>query len=113
MTITQKIHHFLLLALPVALLALLLPFLLAFDSVMYFVTRPTCLNCGSLGEYVRTSSLSVGMIAGIVSQLGVQYGQSIKDFFRKIGWVLPSLGDGLGGSGEKKAGYQLKDTHHG
>ena len=48
------------------------------------MTRPTCLNCGSLGEYVRTSSLSVGMIAGIVSQLGVQYGQSIKDFLGRL-----------------------------
>ncbi|MBP9798217.1 hypothetical protein KBC70_03670 [Candidatus Woesebacteria bacterium] len=110
MTRTQRVHHFLLLAIPVLLLALLLPFMLTFDSVMYFVTRPTCLNCGSLGEYVRTSSLSVGVIGAMVSQLGAQYGLSVRDFFMKMGWHLPSS---VGKKDDEKADYQLKDAHHG
>lgn len=109
MTATQKVHHFLLLAIPVLLLALLLPFMLTFDSVMYFVTRPTCLNCGSLGEYVRTSSLSVGVIAGMASQLGAQYGHHIQDFFKKMGWQLPSSAVQ---KDDKKADFKLKQSSH-
>lgn len=109
MTGTQRVHHFLLLAIPVLLLTLLLPFMLTFDSVMYFVTRPTCLNCGSLGEYVRTSSLSVGVIGAMVGQLGAQYGSQIRDFFQKMGWRLPTS---VGKKDDEKANYQLKQSSH-
>ncbi len=93
MKIMQRVQHAFLLVIPVLLLALLLPFLLAFDSVMYMITRPTCLNCGSLGEYVRSSSLSARIIAGMATQLGQKYGEQIKEVFGRHFQLKKSTND--------------------
>ena len=43
---------------------LILPFILAFDTLVYFITRPACLSCGNLLEFLKSASLSVGLIGG-------------------------------------------------
>lgn len=114
MNVMQRIHHFLLLAIPLLLLTLLLPFLLAFDSIMYWITRPTCLNCGSLGEYVRTSSLSAVMIGSMLSNAGQRYGTDVKLFFERMGWKWSSPVERKHASNTnmKNGDYQLKESPH-
>lgn len=41
---------------------LLLPLILLFDIVYYWSTRASCLNCGSIGEFMATSSLSAHLV---------------------------------------------------
>jgi hypothetical protein len=110
----QRLHHILLLIIPGLLLALLLPFLLAFDSIMYMVTRPTCLNCGSLAEYVRNSSLSAVMVGGMINQLGHQYGGHIKEAFAKVGLRFGPTGmdQQKGPSALNQQDFQLKKSSH-
>lgn len=50
---------------PLLFLVLILPISFTFDSLNYWMTRPTCLNCGSLVEYLKTSSLSAAMVAAV------------------------------------------------
>lgn len=55
----ENIPKKILLFLPILLI---LPFVIAFDSLMYFITRPSCLNCGNLVEFLKTASLSVFLL---------------------------------------------------
>lgn len=48
---------------------LLVPFLVLFDSLIYFITRPSCLNCGNLIEFLKGASLTVFMLGNIGYQL--------------------------------------------
>lgn len=48
---------------------LLVPFLLIFDSLVYFITRPACLNCGNLVEFLKEASLTVFLLGGAGYQL--------------------------------------------
>ncbi len=43
----------------------LLPFLLSYDSIIYFLTRPTCLNCGSLVGFIQSHSLTAFMLTSL------------------------------------------------
>ncbi len=45
---------------------LILPFLLTYDSLTYFITRPTCLNCGSLLDFLKNASLTVFLLGGTI-----------------------------------------------
>lgn len=56
---------------PLLIILMLLPFLLAFDSVMYWVARPSCLNCGSLSGFLQSSSLSVFVVSSFIGELGI------------------------------------------
>jgi hypothetical protein len=47
-------------------LIFLLPLLVAFDVIIYFATRSSCLTCGNIGEFIRTSSLSFFTVVGFV-----------------------------------------------
>ncbi|OGK15346.1 hypothetical protein A2774_03370 [Candidatus Roizmanbacteria bacterium RIFCSPHIGHO2_01_FULL_39_12c] len=42
---------------------LILPIVILFDSLMYMITRPSCMSCGSLTEFLKTASLSVFLLA--------------------------------------------------
>lgn len=44
---------------------LVLPFVIAFDSLTYFITRPSCLSCGNLVEFLKSASLTTFLISGI------------------------------------------------
>ena len=44
---------------------LILPFILAFDTLVYFITRPACLSCGNLLEFLKTASLTVFLLGGV------------------------------------------------
>lgn len=56
---------------PVLIILALMPVLLAFDSIMYWVTRPTCLNCGSLTGFLQNGSLSVFVVSNYIGELGI------------------------------------------
>jgi hypothetical protein len=56
---------------PLILIVALLPVLVAYDSVMYWLTRPSCLNCGSLGSFLQNGSLSVMMVSTYVGEIGL------------------------------------------
>lgn len=45
---------------------LILPFVMAFDSLIYFITRPSCMSCNTLPEFLKTASLSVALIGNMV-----------------------------------------------
>lgn len=51
--------------LPFLVLLLAAPLLLLFDTVYYMLVRPACLNCGSLGEFVKNASLTVHLFSTI------------------------------------------------
>jgi len=34
--------------------------------LVYFITRPACLNCGNLLEFLKTGSLSIALIGGFI-----------------------------------------------
>lgn len=55
---------------PLIIILALMPLMLAYDSVMYWVTRPSCLNCGSLGSFLQNGSLSVMMVSKYIGELG-------------------------------------------
>jgi len=44
---------------------LILPFVIAFDSLIYFITRPSCLTCGNLVEFLKTASLTVFLLGSV------------------------------------------------
>jgi len=44
---------------------LLIPFIIIFDSLVYFLTRPACLNCGNLIEFLKNASLTVFLLGGV------------------------------------------------
>ncbi len=44
---------------------ILIPFIIVFDSLFYFITRPSCLNCGSIVEFLRSSSLTVMFLGSL------------------------------------------------
>lgn len=48
---------------------LVLPFVIAFDSISYFLTRPSCLTCGNLLEFLKSASLTVFLLTGVGYQL--------------------------------------------
>ncbi len=56
---------------PLVIVVAVLPFALSFDSLMYWLTRPSCLNCGSLVGFLQTNSLTAGMIVGLVGQVKI------------------------------------------
>ncbi len=41
---------------------LVVPFLVLFDTVFYFITRPSCLSCGNLLEFLKGASLTVAFL---------------------------------------------------
>ncbi|OGK23980.1 hypothetical protein A2954_07440 [Candidatus Roizmanbacteria bacterium RIFCSPLOWO2_01_FULL_37_12] len=41
---------------------LILPIVIAFDSLIYFITKPSCLSCNTLPDFLRTASLSVFLL---------------------------------------------------
>ncbi len=47
-------------------LILVLPFVVIFDTLVYFITRPACLNCGNLVEFLKSASLSVFLLGGVI-----------------------------------------------
>lgn len=51
-----------LLILPVLLI---LPLVIAFDSLYYLITRPSCLNCGNLLEFLKGASLTVFLLGNL------------------------------------------------
>lgn len=51
--------------LPFMVLLLAAPLLLLFDSIYYMLIRPACLNCGTLGEFIKNASLTVHMFSTI------------------------------------------------
>lgn len=48
------------------------PLLVAYDSIIYLLTRPTCLNCGDLVGFLRSGSLTASLFA---TTLGYQLKQ--------------------------------------
>lgn len=44
---------------------LIIPVIIVFDSLVYFLTRPACLNCGNLIEFLKNASLTVFLLAGL------------------------------------------------
>ncbi|MBI3620012.1 hypothetical protein HY214_02610 [Candidatus Roizmanbacteria bacterium] len=52
------------------LLALLAaPVLLAYDTLWYFITRPPCLTCQNLLEFLKSVSLTVAVLGSVGYQL--------------------------------------------
>lgn len=49
---------------------LILPLIIAFDSLIYLFTRPACLNCGNLLEFLKNASLTVFILSSVGYQLG-------------------------------------------
>jgi len=47
-------------------LVLVLPVTLLFDTIIYWTTRPTCLQCGNLLEFLKGASLSVFLVGNVV-----------------------------------------------
>ncbi len=45
---------------------IILPLVIIFDTLLYFITRPACLNCGNLVEFLKNASLSVALIGSVV-----------------------------------------------
>lgn len=43
----------------------LAPFLLTFDSLYYLIVRPSCLQCGALGDFLRSQSLTAAMLTSL------------------------------------------------
>ncbi|OGK57087.1 hypothetical protein A3J15_03675 [Candidatus Roizmanbacteria bacterium RIFCSPLOWO2_02_FULL_38_10] len=43
----------------------LIPFIIVYDSLFYLMTRPSCLNCGNLIEFLRNSSLTIMLLSGV------------------------------------------------
>lgn len=43
---------------------LVIPFLVVFDTLVYFITRPSCLSCGNVIEFLKGASLTVYFIHG-------------------------------------------------
>ena len=41
---------------------LVVPLLVLFDTVFYFITRPSCLSCGNLLEFLKGTSLTVAVL---------------------------------------------------
>lgn len=68
---THRLQEAVLRIIPLMIVLLLLPFLLAFDSLMYWMTRPTCLGCGSLTGFLQTSSLSVFMVSAMIGEINL------------------------------------------
>jgi hypothetical protein len=46
-------------------LFLIIPLVIIFDSVVYFITRTACLNCGNLVEFLKNASLTVFLLGGV------------------------------------------------
>lgn len=46
-----------------------LPLILVFDSIIYFITRPSCFNCSNLVEFLKNGSLTVFLIGNVGYQL--------------------------------------------
>jgi len=53
---------------------LILPFVVIFDSLVYFITRPACLNCGNLLEFLKSASLTIFLLGGIGYKLKKNHG---------------------------------------
>lgn len=104
MKAVQKLKKIFFMIVPLLIFSLLLPFLLAFDSIMYWVTRPTCLNCGSIADYLRTSSLSAGMAVGVVGSLGGE----VQSWLRSKGIKMPTHAASAS-SVKMNTDYQLKE----
>lgn len=65
MRIQYKNNHVFFRVIPLLVFFLALPVILAFDSIMYFLTKPACLNCGSLIGFLQSGSLSVFLLTSI------------------------------------------------
>ncbi len=58
----KNIFSKVLLSLPVFMV---IPIVAIFDCIIYFVTRPACLTCNTLPEFLQTASLTVFLLSGI------------------------------------------------
>ncbi len=54
----KKVNHKLFI-LPILLI---IPAVFIFDLLVYLITRPTCLACGNLLEFMKTASLTVFLL---------------------------------------------------
>lgn len=41
---------------------LVLPLVVVFDSLVYFITKPSCLSCNTLPNFLQTASLSMYLL---------------------------------------------------
>lgn len=58
----DKKNHNKVLILPIFLV---IPLVLIFDVLLYFITRPTCLQCTNVIEFLKTGSLTVFLLGNI------------------------------------------------
>jgi len=49
-------------------LILLLPMIIVFDFVYYWINRSSCLNCGNLFQFLTTSSLTIFILSRFFNQ---------------------------------------------
>jgi NADH:ubiquinone oxidoreductase subunit 3 (subunit A) len=43
----------------------LVPFIVVFDAIVYFVTKPSCLTCSTLPEFLKTASLTIFLLTSV------------------------------------------------
>lgn len=48
----------------------LVPLLFIFDVLFYFLTRPACMACGSVTEYMKNMSMSGVIIGELINKIG-------------------------------------------
>jgi uncharacterized membrane protein len=46
-------------------LLFILPIIITYDVVIYFLTKPACLNCGNVIEFLKSASLTIFLLGGI------------------------------------------------
>lgn len=44
---------------------LVLPLIVIFDTLIYFITKPSCLSCNTLPNFLQTASLSTHLLTTI------------------------------------------------
>jgi hypothetical protein len=59
---TNKTSTKLLRSLPIFLV---LPFVALFDTLIFFITKPSCLTCSTLPDFLQTASLSMFLLTSI------------------------------------------------
>lgn len=50
-------------------IVLIIPAVFLFDLLIYLFTRPTCLQCGNLLEFMKTGSLTIFLLTSVGYQL--------------------------------------------
>lgn len=71
MTKTERVLEALVRIIPIVIVVALLPLFVTFDTLVFWITRPSCLNCGSLGSFLQNNSLSFVMVSTYIGQLGI------------------------------------------